>query len=180
MRTVPLDPDLLRPVGTAEGDDLDGHLRLVIDDDRRVLQATVLDPSSLRDPDALREALRGALAVADGARAAASLRQAGRLEEYLARAEETVAGRRPLRAPTPPSVTREASRRRREARRGEVPPSPPPPPAPATSGNGYLTVQRSVDGQLIGLEVDTAWLGAARPEHLERAIVEACDLGGAR
>lgn len=181
MTQVQLDPDLFRPVPAAAGADLRERLRLVVDDERRVVSAEVLDLAALRTPADLEDALRGAFTVADGARGAASLEKAGRLEEYLRRAEATLEGRVRVQPPTPPDTSREASRRRREARAaaGHRRPVVPPPP-PVTSTNGYLTVQRAADGLLLSVEVDAAWLSAARPQHLERAIVEACRFGGLR
>lgn len=169
--TTTHEPGLFAPVADATGTDRRESLRITVDAARRVVGVRVLDPDLLRSADLFVDALHEAFATADGARALASLESAGRAEAYLARAEATVSGRSPARAPRPPDISRDAVRRRAgrpaRAHRGE-------PLAPVTSGNGYLTVQRGRDGRLLHVEVDGRWLSAARPAQLERAVLEAC------
>lgn len=174
LTTAAREPGLFAPVPDASGTDSHQSLRLTVDAARRVVTARVLDVDRLRSVDPFVDALHEAFAAADGARALASLERSGRAKAYLARAEETVAGRSPARAPRPPDISRAAVRRRTAAIDAQRRPAH---PEPVTSGNGYLTVQRGHDGRLVHVEVDAAWLGAARPEQLERAVVEACRYG---
>ena len=50
-------------------------------------------------------------------------------------------------------------------------------PAPVSSANACLTVQRGPDGRLMHVDVDAGWLCAARPDQLERAVIQACRFG---
>lgn len=169
------DPAMFRQVPDAEGTDRNETLKITLDAARRVVDIRVLDVDRLRRPDPFIDAVREAFAIADGARAYASLVMSGQAEEYLARAEAALSGQRPLRAPAPPDVSREACARRREERGAA--PDQRPSPAPVTSDNGYLTMQRGRDGRLIGVSVDAEWLSAARPEQLERALRQASLFG---
>lgn len=182
-----LDPAMFHAVGDSTGTDRHERLRLTIDSERRVVAVQVLDVDALRRPQALSDALLQAFGAADGARALASLERAGRREEFLARAEETLSGRAPARAPAPPDVSRAASLARRGAGPRSRRPAPPP---PVSSDNGYLTVHRGADGRLLSVEADAEWLSSTRTAYLERAILQACafeglplggsSLGGAR
>ena len=157
----------------ASGVDRNDALRITLDGARTVVSAEVLAPERLRKPEAFDDALREAFGAADGTRALALLEAEGRAEELLERAEETLAGRSRPRAPTRPDVTRAAVARRRELREATGLERTPAYPEPRTSDNGYLTVQRGRDGRLVAVVVDEEWLGGARPEHLENAIVQA-------
>ena len=157
----------------ASGVDRNDALRITLDGARAVLRAEVLAPERLRTPEAFDDALREAFGAADGNRVLALLEAEGRAEEQLARAEETLAGRSRPRVPTRPDVSRAAVARRRELREATGLGRTPAYPEPTTSDNGYLTVQRGRDGRLVGVVVDEEWLGGARPEHLENAIVQA-------
>lgn len=165
------EPGLFTEVPDASGTDRHDSLRITVDAVRRVVAARVLDIDRLRNGDPFVDALHEAFAAADGARALASLSRSGRAEAFLARAEATVTGRSPARAPRPPDISREARRRRRShgssTRLEER-------PAPVSASNGFLTVQRGLDGRLVHVDVDAAWLSAARQDQLERAVLEAC------
>jgi hypothetical protein len=165
------EPGLFAEVPDASGTDRHESLRVTVDAVRRVVAARVLDIDRLRSVDPFVDALHEAFAAADGARALASLERSGRAEAFLARAEATVSGRSPARAPRPPDISRGAvrsrQRHRASARRAQR-------PAAVSSANGFLTVQRGLDGRLVRVDVDAAWLSAARPEQVERAVIEAC------
>jgi len=158
------------------GVDRNDALRITLDSARTVVSVEVLAPDRLRTPEAFDDALREAFGAADGNRALALLEADGRAEEQLERAEETLAGRSRPRMPTRPDVSRAAVARRRELREATGVQRTPAHPEPRSSDNGYLTVQRGRDGRLIGIVVDEAWLGGARPEHLENAIEQAMRL----
>jgi hypothetical protein len=168
-------PGLFDAVPPTTGSDRHHRVTLVLDAARRVVKVTVDDLMAVRRPDALVEAVKEAFATADGNRALASLERHGLADEYLARADDLLAGRTKAVAPPRPDVSREACAARRAARRAE--PAQTPPPAPVTSENGYLTALRGTDGRLMRLEVDAEWLSAARPEHLERALEQALHFG---
>lgn len=166
-------PDAFAEVPPTSGSDRARALRLTIDAARRVVGVEVLRIDHLRHPEPFRTSLEEAFFAADGERLYAVLRANGQAEEWLARADLTLAGASPLRVrPQGPDVSREASLERRAARRPagarrrER-------PAPGTSDNGFLTIQRSSRGDIAAIEVDAPWLGGARPEHLEAAIVQA-------
>ncbi len=163
------EPGLFADVPNASGTDRHESLTVTVDAVRRVVAARVLDLDHLRSVDPFVDALHEAFATADGARALASLQQNGLAKAYLARAEATVAGESPARAPRPPDISREALRRHADEKRAARPG-----PAPVRSANGYLTVQRGHDGRLLHVDVDAGWLSAAQPAQLERAVIEAC------
>ncbi|WP_134738337.1 hypothetical protein [Nocardioides sp. 503] len=168
-------PGLFDDVPPATGSDRHDRVTLVVDAARRVVKVTVTDPTALRRPDDLVAAVKEAFATADGNRALASLEKNGLAEEYLARADDLLAGRARAEAPPRPDVSREALAARRAARSSE--PAPTRPPVPVTSENGYVTALRGADGRLMRLEADAEWLSAARPEHLERALEQALHFG---
>ena len=169
------DRTMFRPVPAATGTDSNASLTITVDAARRIVDVRVLDVDKLRRPDPLLDAVREAFGAADGARAYASLELSGNAEEFLARAEATLAGELPLRAPTPPDVSREACARRRAARGPRLPRRAQ--PAPVSSDNGYVTVQRGADGRLVDVSVDAEWLSGARPDQLARAILQASRFG---
>jgi len=160
---------------THSGTDRNRSLNITVDTDRRVTDVRVLDIDRLRHPDAFTDAFQEAFAVADGERILAALEARGDAEDFLARAEATLAGDSPAQAPPRPDVSREASAARRAA--GVAVAARPEPPPPVTSDNGYLTVQRGADGRLLRIQVDAEWLGGARTEHLQQAVLQAGRLG---
>ena len=160
---------------THSGTDRHRSLSITIDAERRVTDVRVLELDRLRQPDTFVDAVQEAFAVADGERILAALEARGDAEEYLIRAEATFSGQNPAQAPPRPDVSREASAARRAA--GALLTRRPEPPPPATSDNGYLTVQRAADGRLLHVDVDAEWLGGARPQHLQQAVLQACRLG---
>lgn len=170
------DTALFRGIPDSTGTDRRNALRITLDAHRDVVDVRVLDVDALRRPDAFVDALHEAFGAADGARALAAFDRAGRAEELLARAEETLSGRSPATAPPRPDVSREACAARRAARAER--PAPPPTPPPTTSDNGYLAVHRGVDGRLLSVDVDAEWLGGVRPRHLQQAVLQACRAGG--
>ncbi|HWI42677.1 MAG TPA: hypothetical protein VNS81_03605 [Nocardioides sp.] len=163
-------PDAFAEVAPATGQDRQGILRLTVDAARRVVRAEVLDPDRVRDPDVFRAALGEAFFVADADRLYAALQRNGKAEEWVARAEQSLAdpARLDVRRPDPRRITREGAR----ARRAERAPRPAR-PAPGTSDNGFLTVQRTARGDLASIEVDAAWLSGAQAHRVEDAIVQA-------
>lgn len=166
------EPGLFANVPDASGTDRHDALSVTVDAVRRVVAVRVLDLDHLRSVDPFVDALHEAFAAADGARALASLERLGRAEDYLVRAEATVAGRSPARAPRPPDISRDAVRRRAGATRVARAT-----PAPVLSANGFLEVQRGRDGRLLHVDVDAGWLSAVQPAQLERAVIEACRYG---
>ena len=170
------DPDLFHDVPDVTGSDSHEALSITMDSVRRVVDARVLDLDKIRLPEPFNHAVREAFAAADGTRAYASLQRSGKAEEYLARAEATLSGLSPARAPRPPDMSRKACARRRAARDGARE-TVRPRPEPVTSDNGYLTIQRGPEGRLVDLTVDAEWLSAATADHLERAIVQAARFG---
>ncbi|WP_193610612.1 hypothetical protein [Nocardioides lijunqiniae] len=168
-------PGLFDDVPPATGADRHDRVTIVLDAARRVVKVTVADPTAVRRPDDLVTAVKEAFATADGNRALASLEKQGLADDYLARADDLMAGRARAVAPPRPDLSREAIAARRAARGAA--PTTAPPPAPVTAENGYVTALRGADGRLMRLEVDGEWLSAARPEHLERALEQALHFG---
>jgi hypothetical protein len=165
------EPGLFANVPDASGTDRHDALRITVDAARRVVAARVLDLDRLRHVDPFVDAVHEAFAAADGARALASLELNGTADSFLARAEATMSGRAPARAPRPPDIRREARQVRARHRSFARPEHR---PGPVSSDNAYVTVQRGPDGRLMHVDVDAEWLCAARPDQVERAVIQAC------
>lgn len=175
------DPDRFADVASVTARDQDDRIAITIDAVRRVERVEVLDIGAVRQPDKLEDAVREAFGIADGERQYAVLSAAGRGEDALKRARERVFAPADLHTPPKSMVSREASTERRLAReerrvRGLEDTSPP--PAPQVSENGYLTIQRAKDATVVSVVADPEWLSGARPENLERAILQAAHIDG--
>lgn len=166
-------PDAFADVAPTSGTNRAQSLSVTIDAAKRVIEVRVLDITALRNPEPFETALDEAFFAADGERLYAVLQLNGQADEWIARADRSLAGTSGLkvRQRGPEIVTREASLERRAARRAR--PAPRRTPGPGTSDNGFLTVQRSARGDIKDIQVDAEWLGGVRPEHLEVAIRQA-------
>jgi hypothetical protein len=152
--------DAWQEVPDATGEDREGRLRIVLDASARVVGVRVLDVGRLRFAAALSDALRDAWLAADTVRLSRSLTTSGAYDEWLRLGRERLSGARPLAVGGP--------RRGSEVLRARTLPG-----STTTSINGFVTVRRSGTGDLTLVAVDQRWLAAARPEHLERALLEA-------
>lgn len=166
-------PDAFVEVAPTSGTNRAQTLTVTVDAAKRVIDVQVLDIGGLRHPEPFETALSEAFFAADGERLYAVLQLNGQADEWIARADRSLAGGGGLKVRNrgPEIVTRAASLERRAARGAR--PAPRRRPAAGHSDNGFLTVQRSARGDLAEIQVDADWLGGARSEHLELAILQA-------
>jgi hypothetical protein len=163
-------PGTVADIGPTTGRDRDGVMEVRIDSARRILAVRVHDIGKVRRPERFVQCALKAFEAADGERALRSLARTGQDAAWLARADAAVAGREPLRMPTPPDVSYEAFQDGRLAAGAAHRPAR---PAPGTSDNGYLTIQRGRSGGIDAIHVDAAWLSGASAQYLEAAFVQA-------
>jgi len=128
----------------------------------RFVDVHVLDIGRLRQPSDLNVAVREAWQRADLVRLSRSLEASGALGEWQELGRERLNGRLRL-----DPVGQRAHRA--PVGRGALPST------TATSGNGFVTIRRTGAGDISLLSVDETWLHRARPDHLERALLEAAN-----